>query len=64
MDYNNPKKKKMYITLSPCRQCSKAIINSGISEVIYDEKYRDSSGLDILSSCGIEVIKFKNPDNI
>ena len=64
MDYNNPKKKKMYITLSPCRQCSKAIINSGISEVIYDEKYRNSSGLDILSSCGIEVIKFKNPDNI
>ena len=30
MDYNNPKRKILYVTLSPCRMCAKAIINSGI----------------------------------
>ena len=55
MDYNNPKKKKLYLTLSPCRMCAKAIINSGINEVIYAESYRDVSGLNLLKECGIEV---------
>jgi len=60
MDYNNPKKKIMYVTLSPCRMCSKAIVNSGIDVVIYDEEYRDISGLDILRSSGISVIPSEN----
>ena len=30
LDYNNPKRKTMYITLSPCRMCAKAIVNAGI----------------------------------
>ena len=58
MDYNNPKGKKVYITLSPCRMCAKAIVNAGISEVIYDEEYRDTSSLQILSDAGIEVRRF------
>ena len=53
MDYNNPKKKKMYLTLSPCRMCAKAIVNSGIDEVIYKSLYRDESSLKILESSGI-----------
>ena len=64
MDYNNPKKKIMYVTLSPCRMCAKAIVNSGISTVIYSEEYRDTSSLKILRDAGIEVIKFiSNDDN-
>ncbi len=55
LDYNNPKRKKMYVTLSPCRMCAKAIVNSGIDEVVYLEEYRDTSGLDILRDAGIEV---------
>ena len=58
MDYNNPKNKTMYITLSPCRMCAKAIINAGINIVIYDERYRDSSGIEILCSGDVEVRKF------
>lgn len=54
-DYNNPKDKKMYVTLSPCCVCAKAIINSGIKEVVYLEKYIDKEGIDILQSCGISV---------
>lgn len=59
-DYNCPKRKIMYITLSPCRMCAKAIINAGISAVIYDQEYRDSSGIDLLHNAGISVVSFKN----
>ena len=55
LDYNNPKQKKLYVTLSPCRMCAKAIINTGITEVIYDDEYRDTSGLKVLESAGIRV---------
>jgi dCMP deaminase len=58
MDYNNPKKKIMYVTLSPCRMCAKAMINSGISRVVYSETYRDDSSLELLKNAGIEVVKF------
>jgi dCMP deaminase len=54
-DYNNPKEKRMYVTLSPCRMCAKAIVNSGIQEVIYSEEYRDTTSLDILRDAGIKV---------
>jgi dCMP deaminase len=55
LDYNNPNKKIMYLTLSPCRNCSKAIINGGISEVVYAQEYRDTSGLEILKSAGVKI---------
>ena len=57
-DYNNPKKKIMYITLSPCRMCAKAIINSGVHEVVYDEAYRDLSGVDLLVANGTIVRQY------
>ena len=58
MDYNNPKKKSLYVTLSPCKMCAKAMINAGIDKVVYDKEYRDLSGIKILEDAGIEVIKF------
>ena len=54
-DFNNSKGKKMYLTLSPCRQCAKAIINGGIKEVIYSEEYRDKSGIILLQESNILV---------
>lgn len=57
MDYNNPKKKIMYVTLSPCKMCAKALVNAGISTVKYTQEYRNTEGVDILKSAGIEVIK-------
>ena len=60
MDFNNPKDKKMYLTLSPCRMCSKAIVNSGIKHVIFNKSYRDLSGIEILKSAGIKVTKFSD----
>ena len=55
LDYNNPKDKVMYITLSPCENCAMAIINSGIKKVVYKEAYRDMSGVDLLRKANITV---------
>jgi len=55
LDYNNPKPKKMYVTLSPCKMCAKAMVNAGIQEVIYNEKYRDTSGIKLLQESEIVV---------
>ena len=54
-DYNHPKKKKMYMTLSPCDVCAKAIINAGIEEVIYLDEYPRSNGINILKKSGVLV---------
>lgn len=54
-DYNNRGKKIMYITLSPCKMCAKAIINGGVKEVVFDEQYRDVSGIKLLQSAGVSV---------
>jgi len=62
LDFNNPKKKKMYITLSPCKMCSKSIINAKIDEVIYLDEYRDMSGVNLLKSANISVRKFTQED--
>ena len=59
MGYNNPKRKILYVTLSPCKMCAKAIINAGISKVVYIEKYRCDSGLKILEQSGIETCQFE-----
>lgn len=47
-----------FVTVSPCEQCSKILVNRGVSRVIYLNSYRKSTGLDILRSSGIEVIKY------
>lgn len=46
----------MYCTMSPCINCAKVIVNSGIKKLVYMEKYRDTSGLDLLKSAGITVV--------
>lgn len=45
----------LYITLSPCKECSKLIIQAGIKRVVYHVKYKDTSGIDFLDQYGIEV---------
>ncbi|RXR21280.1 dCMP deaminase family protein [Flavobacterium amnicola] len=45
----------LYITLSPCKECSKLIHQSGIKRVVYQEGYKDDSGLQFLLKAGVEV---------
>ena len=43
----------LYITLSPCIECAKLIIQSGIKRVVYKEPYRDTTGLALLEKGGV-----------
>lgn len=46
----------LYITLSPCRECTKLIHQAGIKRVVYRDAYKDVSGLAFLESAGVEVV--------
>lgn len=50
----------MYVTLSPCFDCSKLIIQAGIKRLVYKEAYRDTSGLELLQKCGVSVNKLND----
>ncbi|MEG1554108.1 MAG: dCMP deaminase family protein [Rikenellaceae bacterium] len=52
---NNSLGATLYITTSPCMECSKLIIQAGITRVVYMDEYRDQSGLEILRRAGIEL---------
>ena len=43
----------LYITISPCRECSKLIHQAGIKRVVYSVEYKDRSGLDFLEKAGV-----------
>ncbi len=45
----------LYITLSPCRECSKLIHQAGIKRVVYQIGYKDDSGLKFLEKAGVEL---------
>ena len=45
----------LYITLSPCKECSKLIHQAGIKRVVFHMAYRDTSGVDFLLKAGIQV---------
>ncbi len=51
----------LYLTLSPCKDCSKLVVQSGISRVVYINGYKDTSGIDFLSEAGIQVEQIENP---
>ncbi len=50
----------LYITLSPCTQCSKLIHQSGIKTVVFAKKYRDTEGLEFLAKANVELIHLPN----
>ena len=52
----------LYITLSPCRECSKLIHQSGIKRVVYQTAYKDDSGLKFLAKAGVTIEHLPNLD--
>lgn len=46
----------LYVTASPCLECSKLIIQAGISRVVFNELYRMSDGIELLNRAGIETV--------
>ena len=47
----------LYLTLSPCRECSKLIHQAGIKRVVYSKKYKDDSGLIFIKKAGVILNK-------
>ena len=50
----------LYITLSPCKECSKLIHQAGIIRVVYQQGYKDDSGLQFLAKAGIELVQIED----
>jgi len=57
---NNAKGATLYLTLSPCKDCSKLILQAGIIRVVYMNLYKDDSGVRFLEAAGIEIKQIEN----
>lgn len=51
----------LFITLSPCKDCSKLVLQAGIKRVVYMMEYKDTTGVDFLRSAGVEVVHIPDP---
>jgi dCMP deaminase len=51
----------LYLTLSPCRDCSKLVLQAGITRVVYMNEYKDTAGIDFLKSAGVETVHIPDP---
>ena len=51
----------LYLTLSPCKECSKLILQAGIKKLVYVDDYKDNDGIEFLKNHGIDILKI--PDN-
>jgi dCMP deaminase len=52
---HNAKGGTLYLTLSPCKECSKLILQAGIKRVVFMQSYKDGDGIDFLKSSKIEI---------
>ncbi|NEV92910.1 dCMP deaminase family protein [Psychroflexus sp. YR1-1] len=50
----------LYIALSPCKECSKLIHQAGIIRVVYQQAYKDNSGLEFLKKAGVELVHIED----
>ncbi len=57
---NSSEGSTLYVTTSPCMECSKLIIQSGITRVVFEEKYRIADGLDLLERARVELVHIKD----
>ncbi|MCK4662387.1 MAG: dCMP deaminase family protein [Bacteroidales bacterium] len=53
---NSSENSTLYVTISPCIECAKLIIQSGIIRVVFIEKYHNEEGLKLLKRANIEIV--------
>ncbi|RZS99010.1 deoxycytidylate deaminase [Aquimarina brevivitae] len=53
----------LYITLSPCKECSKLIHQTGITRIVYKDDYKDNSGLQFLEKAGVQIEQITELDD-
>ena len=54
----------LYITLSPCKECSKLIHQAGIKRLVYNIAYKDTSGLEFLERAGVELTQITELEGV
>lgn len=59
---NSAKDSTLYLTMSPCKDCSKLVHQAGIKRVVYLDQYKDTAGLELLKQAGVEVVQFDSND--
>lgn len=52
----------LYLTLSPCKECSKLILQAGIKKLVYVDHYKDNDGIEFLKNHGIEILQVPDDD--
>jgi dCMP deaminase len=57
---NNCSGATLYLTLSPCKDCNKLVIQSGIKRVVFQNGYKDPEGINFLVQAGINVEQIEN----
>jgi dCMP deaminase len=53
---NNARESTLYITLSPCKECCKLILQAGIRRLVYVNEYKDTTGIEFLKSAGVDIV--------
>ena len=48
----------LYLTMSPCKECSKLVHQAGIKRLVFINKYKDAAGIDFLKEAGVDVLEF------
>ena len=48
----------LYLTMSPCKECSKLVHQAGIKRLVFINKYKDTSGINFLEEAGVDVLEF------
>ena len=61
---NNCNGSTLYLTHSPCKECSKIVLQAGIIRLVYIEKYKDASGLIFLQNAGVDILQIEDTDEI
>ena len=59
---NNSNGATLYITLSPCKECSKLVFQSGIRRVVYMRGYKDDAGIKFLDKAGVEIVQIEEEE--
>ena len=59
---NNATGATLYLTHSPCKDCSKLILQAGIKRLVYHDAYKDPSGVVFLEKAGLDVVQIDNED--
>jgi dCMP deaminase len=52
---NNCKGATLYLTLSPCKDCSKLVLQAGITRVVFRDSYKDQTGVEFLRNAGVQI---------